>query len=81
MCQEIRSNYLFAIKHIFKQKSLLAPLYSSIQDTLKFLMDLDHPNVATLYKFIEDKNKISVFQEYLPTLLYDELMSKKKIPI
>ena len=44
-------------------------------------MDLDHASVASTYRYIEDRDKISIFQEYLPTLLYDELMSKKKLPI
>jgi len=48
---------------------------------MKLLLELDHPSIASIYKVSEDNNKISVYQEYLPYLLYDQLMTVKKLPI
>ena len=81
MCQQKKSNYLFGLKHIFKQSELMTPLFMSVYSSLNFLMNIDHSSIASVYKTVEDKDKISVFQEYLPTLLYDELMSKKRLSI
>jgi serine/threonine protein kinase len=71
MCQEKRSHFVSALKYIFKQEFPISPLHLSINNSLKLLMDLDHPSVTSVYKVIEDRDKISILQEYLPTLLYD----------
>ena len=54
---------------------------TSVSNTMKLLLELDHPSIASIYKVSEDKNKISVYQEYLPTLLYDQLITVKQLPI
>jgi serine/threonine protein kinase len=55
-----------AVKKISKEKLRENPIYEKLmQDELKTLKDIDHPNIMRVHELLQDTNDIYIVTEFI----------------
>lgn len=79
LCQNVKSNSLFAMKSISKSTIAKYGISSNILSEKKTIMYMNHPFIVNLFKTYKSETRVYFLLEYVPGIEFFELIQKFKV--